>query len=145
MTTLPTTQLRPVVRFREFPFGTDTDPSMHDFLADHPLPHQEQVLDYLRSGLILGVTMGADLTDWLDRSRKANPLIDGHPEGGTTEMTDGVWFWYAGLIYFIERYNLRVPDEFVEHAARNNWRVDRERIPAANYDCSYFAQDPVPR
>src|SRR5205823_10804133 len=107
-------------------------------------PHQEQVLQYLRSGLILGVTMGADLTDWLDRSRKANPLLEGQPEGGTTEMTDGTWFWYAGLIYFIERYNVRVPEEFIEHAARNNWKVDREQIPPANYDCSYFAEPAAP-
>jgi hypothetical protein len=84
--------------------------------------------------------MGADLTDWLDRSRKANPVIDGRAEGGTTEMTDGTWFWYAGLIYFIERYNLRVPEEFVQHAARNNWHVDRERIPPTLYDCSYLGE-----
>jgi hypothetical protein len=111
---------------------------MRDFLADRPWPLQEQVLGYLRSGLILGVTMGADLTDWLECSRKANPVIEGQAVGGTTEMTDGTWFWYAGLIYFIDRYNLRVPDEFIQHAARNNWSVDRERIPAVNYDCSYF-------
>jgi hypothetical protein len=120
MTALPTTLLKPVVRFREFPFGTAKDPSMR------------------RSGLILGVTMGADLQDFIDRSRNANPIINGRPEGGTTEMTDGVWFWFAGLIWFIEHYNLRVPEEFIHHAARNNWHVDRERIPPAHYDCTYF-------
>jgi hypothetical protein len=143
MNTLPTTLVKPVVRFREFPFGTASDPSMREFLAEAPWPHQEQVLQYLRSGLILGVTLGADLTDWLDSSRKADPLIHGRTEGGTTEMTDGIWFWYAGLIWFIERYNLRVPDEFVQHAARSNWRVDQERIPPALYDCSYFSETSV--
>jgi hypothetical protein len=137
--TAPTTIfLRPVVRFREFPFGTAEDPNMRDFLADAPWPQQEQVLHYLRSGRILGVTMGADLPDWLDRSRWANPIIEGQVQGGTTEMTDGTWFWYAGLIWFIENYNLRVSDEFIQHAARNNWQVDREHIPPATYDCSYF-------
>jgi hypothetical protein len=145
MSATATILLRPVVRFREFPFGTATDASLRDFLAEAPWPHQEEVLAYLRSGLVLGVTMGADLTDWLDPSHKANPLIEGRPEGGTTEMTDGTWFWYAGLIYFVEKYNLRLAEEFIQHAARNNWRVDRERIPVANYDCSYFAAADVDR
>ena len=112
--------------------------SMRDSMADSPWPHQEQVLQYLRSGRVLGVTMGADLPDWLDRSRKANPIIEGRVEGGTTEMTDGTWFWYAGLIWFIEHYNLRVSDEFIRHAAKNHWHVDRDGIPAAVYDCSFF-------
>jgi hypothetical protein len=116
---------------------------MRNFLVEGPWPHQEQVLAYLRSGLILGVTMGADLTDWLDPSHKANPVIDGRPEGRTTERTDGTWFWYAGLIYFIERYNLSVPEEFIQHAARAGWRVDRERIPPAVYDCSYLGDTPA--
>ncbi len=117
---------------------------MRDFLADSPWPYQEQVLQYLRSGLVLGVTMGADLPDWLDRSRKANPIIDGRPEGGTTEMTDATWFWYAGLIWFIEHYNLRVNDEFIRHAANNHWQVDRDRIPRTLYDCSYFHETSTP-
>jgi hypothetical protein len=138
MTTLPTIMLKPIVRFREFPFGTETDPSMREFMASVPWHHQDEVLSYLRSGLILGVTMGADLTDWFDRPKKANPVIDGRIEGGTTEMTDGVWFWYAGLIHFIEKYNLRVPTEFVAHAERHGWKVDQQTIEPAHYDCSYF-------
>lgn len=143
MTTLPTLILKPVIRCREFPFGTVDDPSMRAFMAPEPWPHQEQVLQYLRSGLILGVTMGADLADWFDRPQKANPLIEGQAVGGTTEMTDGVWFWYAGLIHFIEKYNVRVPEEFIQHAARNGWRVNKDRIPPAHYDCSYFVEVPA--
>ena len=109
-------KLKPVVRYREFPFGTSSDPSMREFVAEQPWPDQEKILDYLRSGHVLGLTMGADLTDWLDRPHKANPLIGGQREGGTTPMTDGVWFRYAGLIHFIEKYNLRVPQEFIDRA-----------------------------
>ena len=32
--------------------------------------------------------MGADLADCFDRSRKANPLVEGKTLGGVTEMTD---------------------------------------------------------
>jgi len=135
---VPTKMLKPVVRFREFPFGTTADLSMREKMSVKPWLNQDQALDYLRSGLILGVTMGADLTDWFDPPAKANPKISGQPEGGTTEMTDGTWFWYAGLIYFVEKYNVRLPDEFLQHAAKQGWHVKKDRIPAYHYDCSYF-------
>jgi hypothetical protein len=56
-------------------------------------------------------------------------------------MTDGVWFWYAGLIHFVERYNVRLPAEFVSHAERQGWRVRQEAIPEADYVWSYFQPD----
>jgi hypothetical protein len=117
---------------------------MRDRMSPQPWENQEKVLEYLRSGLILGVTMGADLSDWFDPPSKANPIIEDRCRGGTTEMTDGTWFWYAGLIYFIEKYNVQVPDEFVQHAARHGWRVNKDRIPAYRYDCSYFQPSPMP-
>ena len=80
--------LKPEVRFRELPFGTATDPSMREYVAPQPWEHQDKVVEYLRSGLVLGVTLGADLTDWFDPRQKANPVLEGGPEGGTTEMTD---------------------------------------------------------
>lgn len=144
MATIPTVVLKPVVRFREFPFGTANDPSMREAMASQPWPRQAEVLDYLRSGLILGVTMGADLTDWFDPGNEANVTMDGRLVGGTTEMTDGTWFWYTGLIYFVEKYNVRVSGEFVQHAARNGWRVNQESVPACRYECSYFGQTVAP-
>ena len=66
-------KLTPVVRYREFPFGTIM---IEHYAGSSPgsLAEPEKLLDYLRSGHVLGLTMGADLTDWLDRSHKANPL-----------------------------------------------------------------------
>jgi hypothetical protein len=144
MATLPTIRLKPVVRFREFPFGTAQDPSMHEAMSARPWQDQEHVLDYLRSGLILGVTLGADLTDWFDPPHRANPWIEARVVGGTTEMTDGTWFWYAGLIHFLGRYNVRVPEAFVHHAARQNWRVPKAAVSAVRYECSYFEPLPAP-
>jgi hypothetical protein len=130
-------KLKPVVRFREFPFETINDPTMKEFMAPAPWPNQEKVLEYLRSGLILAYPMGADLMDWFDRPNRANPLIAGKPLGGVTPLTDGEWFWPAGLIHFIEKYNVRVPDEFIEHAERNSWIVNKDAVPRQLYDFSY--------
>jgi hypothetical protein len=58
-----TVKLKPVVRFREFPFGISSDPSLREFMATEPWENQDNVLSYLRSGLILAYPMGADLMD----------------------------------------------------------------------------------
>jgi hypothetical protein len=138
MATQTVVKLKPVVRFREFPFGTRADPSMRDFIAEQPQVNQDKVLEYLRSGHVVALVMGADLTDWLDRPNKANPLINGRREGGVTPLTDGVWFWPAGLIHFIEKYHLPLPQEFLEHAAQRNWRVNVDLDPTCRYEWSYF-------
>jgi hypothetical protein len=126
MTQATATRLKPLVHFREFPFGTADDPSMREFFSPGPWQMQDNVLAYLRAGHVLSVLMGADLPDPFDPGARANPVIAGKVEGGATPMTDGTWLWPAGLIYFIEKYNLRVPREFIEHAAATGWRVDRE-------------------
>jgi hypothetical protein len=138
-----TIDLKPVVRFREFPFGTGNDPSMRESMSEQPWPDQERVLEYLRSGRVLALTMGADLTDWFDRPARANPVIDGQVEGGTTPMSDGVWFWYAGLIHFVEKYNVRLPEEFVRHAAGQGWRMNQPLEQGRRYRYSYFPEEAV--
>jgi hypothetical protein len=140
MPVVPVVRIKPVVRFREFPFGTVNDPSMREFMAPEPREDQGKTLAYLRSGVIFSYTMGADLTDRFDYPNKANPIIDGSTVGGTTEMTDGEWFWFAGLIHFVEKYNVRLPDEFLRHAAAHGWRVAKEAVPAADYRYSYFEE-----
>ncbi|MGL4551470.1 MAG: hypothetical protein ACRC33_09810, partial [Gemmataceae bacterium] len=57
---------------------------------------------------------------------------------GLTEMTDGVFLWHAGLIHFVERYNLAASAEFLDHARGQGWAVRREQIPAARYEVDYF-------
>lgn len=130
-------RLRPVVRFREFPFGTAGDPSMREFMGNEPGPSQAMVLDYLRAGHILAYPLGADLPDWFDRPNRANPLVGGKPLGGVTPMTDGAWLWPAGLIHFVEKYNVRLADEFLEHAARQGWQIDQEVVGRGSYDYDY--------
>ena len=92
-------KLRPVVHYREFPFGTSHDPSMREFMSPEPWEYQADVLAYLRSGYILGLPMGADLPDWFDASDRANPLIEGHREGGG-DANDG---W--GLVLACRAYS----------------------------------------
>jgi hypothetical protein len=137
MPELVVVKLKPAVYFREFPFGIGTDPSMREFMAEGPWTNQDKILEYLRSGHVLALTMGADLTDWFDRPHKANPVINGQAEGGTTPLSDGEWFWYASVIHFVERYNVRLSEEFTQHAAKQQWRVSDELDKNCRYVWSY--------
>lgn len=137
MLILPIMSLKPVVRYCEFPFGMQGDPSMREFIADHPREYQMEILRYLRSGLIFAFPMGGNTRDIFDRSTYAITIIDGKPEVCAVELTDGEWFWYAGLIYYVEKYNVKLPDEFIERAKRHGWMVDRSAIPQANFEPDY--------
>lgn len=48
--------------------------------------------------------------------------LDG-PAMGTTDLTDGVWMWPAGLAHYVSLHDVRIPDEFVEHARARGFRV----------------------
>ncbi|HKI35649.1 MAG TPA: hypothetical protein VKA46_27585 [Gemmataceae bacterium] len=137
MTANVAVKLRPILQCREFPFGMIHDLSMRTLMASQPWEHQAEVIDYLRSGYILGYLMGGGLRDWFDPACRANPIIDGCVQDGATPMTDGVWLWPAGLIYFIEKYNVRVPQAFIDHAKANGWRVDRESVARGVYDYDF--------
>jgi hypothetical protein len=137
ISTAQRTRLKPIVQFREYPFGTPHDPSMREFMASAPWPDQDRVLDYLRSGWIVAILMAGSMIDWFDPGKHANPLINGEPLGGMIPLTDGTYFWPAGLIYFIEKYNVTVPQGFVDHAARNGWRIDVDAVSQGHYDFDY--------
>lgn len=130
-------ELQPVVAFREFPFGTIRDPSMREFMAAGAWDGEADVLAYLRSGHILGHPMSANLPDWFDPANRANPLIDGKPLGGVTPMTDGVWVWPAGLIYFVEKYHVLLPHDFLHRAAKYDWLIDKLAVEQGRYEYEY--------
>ena len=52
-------------------------------------------------------------------------MPDGPPshEMGAREMTDGTWAWPEGLAMYVERYAVRLPEEFVSHARANGFRI----------------------
>ena len=135
--------LKPVVCFRESMSGPGDAPSMRTAISDVPWPDQDGVLGYLRSGYVYGMTFGGMSGDHLEQSRRITVDIDGEPQPAGLLMTDGEYFWYSALIYYIDNYNLQVPDEFIEQARRHDWRVDLKTVSRANYDFDFQAKSQV--
>lgn len=42
--------------------------------------------------------------------------------GALSVQTDGPWFWYPDLPYYVETYHLALDDRFVAHVAASRWR-----------------------
>jgi len=61
----------------------------------------------------------------------------GEANMGSIERSDGVWIWPDGLAHYVERHDVRLPDEFLAHVRRN-------RFDSSSFRFEYL-RDPSPR
>jgi hypothetical protein len=98
-------ELKRVGYFNEIFPGELKLPSMVPLLGDAPQPDEDIILEYLRRGRGTSAS-GGIMSDAFDPTKRfASPAI----------MTDGVWEWPSTLIYYVERYHCRLPEDFVAH------------------------------
>ncbi|MDX2730990.1 hypothetical protein [Streptomyces sp. PA03-2a] len=98
--------------FKEFPHGDVEGPSLLECVAKGDVRIQALIADYLEGGAMLAVTAQRVLDVLSDERRDAGPLAI---------MTDGVWMWPADLAYYVRRYNIALPEDFISHARSLNW------------------------
>jgi len=84
------------------------DPTWH--ASEHA-----SIVQYLRNGVLFGGECGYSYCRF----------PDGPPdeEMGSGELSDGVWFWPEGLAVYVERYHIRLLDEFADHIIANAFQV----------------------
>ena len=73
-----------------------------------PMKEKEKVLEYMKNAEHIGYMPGI-----------ARDVF--HPEIWTTDlslMSDGKYQWRSDIIYYVEKYDMELPEEFVEHALR---------------------------
>ena len=85
-------------------------------IGENEHAQKASVLRYLRGGEQLMLVAGI-VRDPLDPNR---PII-----GSPHILTDGTWAWSADVTYYVEKYNLRLPEEFLESMKANGWRVPK--------------------
>jgi hypothetical protein len=91
--------------FREMPHGEPTDPSLAAERAGAPAPHQDAVVAYLQGGHLF-IATPSPTTDVIDRRTLIGP---------PHYLTDGRYVWPGDVAHYVRAYNVRLPDEFVEH------------------------------
>jgi hypothetical protein len=103
--------------FHELRHALPGDPSLRD--AVQPLAHADEtrIVRYLREG-----------KRFVAFDEVTRDLLDPHatPIGMSAVLTDGEYAWPSDLAHYVERYHVRVPDEFIAHMAENGWRVPAE-------------------
>ncbi len=79
-------------------------PSIHD-LINKPIPEKEKVLRYMKKCRVDAVAP-ARLRDVI------------HPENKIADlflMSDDTYGWRSDVIYYVEKYDMALPEEFVQH------------------------------
>ena len=106
--------LIPVGFYRELRGGKPHEPSLREAVQTIASPHKANMIRYLNAGELL-IATGGVVNDVLDPTLG----IIGPPH----ILTDGTYAWPAILPHYVERYDVRFPDDFVFHMISNNWTV----------------------
>jgi hypothetical protein len=91
------------------------------------------LVNYLRKGLRINHDLGYSFCRFSDGPSDQ--------EMGSCEQTDGVWAWPEGLWIYVEKYMIRLPEEFIYHAEGNNFSVpelEPQSINTSEYDVEFW-------
>ncbi len=66
---------------------------------------KKRILSYLRSGTVVSAAPGI-----------MKDVLNGEPTGREMLVySDGQYAWKSDVIYYVEKYNMRLPEEFIDH------------------------------
>lgn len=92
------------IQFKEL-YNDASMPSIFDNMSDSPYKNKDMILKYLRNGTITSYSP-AIVCDVISNEKIGGDLYCAN---------DGKYFWRSDLIYYVEKYNLRLPKDFEEH------------------------------
>lgn len=110
-------------------------PHPGDFIDEGwELQDRPRIVQYLKSGVRWNRFLGYS---WCR-------LPGGPPdkEMGNADLCDGVWLWPEGLHVYVDRFHVRLPDEFVAHMRQNEFVIPgdlaRANFPEHDVDFSFW-------
>ena len=84
----------------------DAYPSLVDSFSPKPIEHKKELVDYLSHGGEVKVAAMAPPRDLF--TGDLIPLVE-------EVRVDSVYQWNSKLSYYVDRYNLQLPQDFVNH------------------------------
>ncbi|WP_340559008.1 hypothetical protein [Streptomyces sp. GSL17-111] len=88
--------------------------SVREDVRGAPSAEAEKVHAYLRDGYVLLATMGATQ----DVLGSDESIL-----GGDSLYTDGTWVWRGDLRFYVRRYHLALPEEFLDSVRESAYVV----------------------
>lgn len=98
--------MKQIGMFREL-FG-DAFPKLGQMVTAVPIEGKDKVLNYLKSGSVIAVAPGIP----------KDVLTGQKIPGDMTLQSDGEFEWRSEIAYYFDKYNLKLPDEFIEIAIK---------------------------
>ncbi len=99
-------RLKEVGFFAELGEGSKPGPSLRESVRDRREKDERKLIAYLKKGVFLFACpeLGRDV---LDESARLTliPHI----------LTDGVWVWRGDLRYYVKKYHVELPEDFLFH------------------------------
>lgn len=80
-------------------------PSAKNNIGDKPHAEKDKILKHMNSGTVHIVT-ASRVVDIFTGEKADRELV---------HMNDGKYSWSSNLTYHVEKYNLELPDDFVNH------------------------------
>ncbi|WP_433562080.1 hypothetical protein ACQP1O_31835 [Nocardia sp. CA-151230] len=107
-------RLKPVGLYQEmYKVGRhDELPSLFDASTDRVIGDRARVLEYMCAapGVLDVLDVLTDMINNTDKIQSASSLI-----------SDGEWIWRVDSIHYLSRYDLDIPDEFLQHVRARNY------------------------
>ena len=91
--------------YKEFYNGEYELPSIRDAIYQDTVSNKRTLVSYLKKGKPFAAASAIN-KDVLSGERIPGELL---------MLTDGVYEWRSDLVYYIEKYNLKLPDDFIKH------------------------------
>ena len=89
-------------------YKDEKNPSIYDLIQEEPIKNKEEVLEYLKKGKIVAYAPG-----------RVKDVVSGkYIDGDLCCYTDGTYEWRSDTIYYFDKYNLRLDEEFILYASR---------------------------
>ena len=88
--------------------GDTTLPCLSELVSDIEDPHKSIILDYLKTNCV--ITCPGIVRDIISPDKNS---------GFGDHYTDYVYYWTDSLYYYVENYNIPLPDEFRNHILQN--------------------------
>ena len=104
--------------YKEMQLGEDSNPSMKEYI-NQKIENKELICQYLKNGYVMAAC--SDLVT--DVIFPENGVI-----GSPDELTDGYWLWPGDLVYYVEKYNLKLDDDFIDYMRAHSWRIPKDIV-----------------
>lgn len=86
----------------------DAYPPLNEMIGSNPIEHKEKVYNYMKKARVVAAAP-AILRDYVNGERIDEELL---------VHTDDVYEWTSDIAYYFNKYNYKLPDDFIQHVLR---------------------------